>query len=475
MGRHPGPFLLALDGQTGAAAQLACDEVVRAIPAKRLVCRGGWQGQAVFIKVYMGSDKYWQAECRGLQVLHGQGIAAPAVLHAGTADHGRLHVIVLAAIEPAQTLASVWEQADNETARIELLRLALTTIATHHLAGLEQGDIHLNNFLLSAGRLYTLDGGGIRATGGDELSLRRSRDNLARFFAQFYPRFDALIESVLPDYASQRGWPAGRLTSAVLLQRVRLFRRRRLRHFLKKIFRDCSAFVCSKDWRSFRVCDRALATPGLLTLLADPDASLQQADAHYLKQGNTCTLWSTTVDGRQLVVKRYNIKSLTHRISRMLRRTRAATSWKNAHRLAMYGILGARPVALYERRFGPLRGKSWLIMEYVGGDDLTQLCKQPRPDHETGRRVVRGVTALLAQLAQCRISHGDMKGTNFIQSSQGIAVIDLDAMREHLSDKGFQRSRRRDLRRFMSNWQQCADIDALFREAMQDNHRVTET
>ena len=108
MGRHPGPFLLALDGQSGAAAQLACDEAVRAIPAKRLVCRGGWQGQAVFVKVYMGSDKYWQAECRGLQALHGQGIAAPAVLHAGTADHGRLHVIVLAAIEPAQTLARVW-------------------------------------------------------------------------------------------------------------------------------------------------------------------------------------------------------------------------------------------------------------------------------------------------------------------------------------------------------------------------------
>ena len=54
MGRYPGPFLLALDGQTGAAAQLACNEVVRAIPAKRLVCRGVWQGQAVFIKVYMG-------------------------------------------------------------------------------------------------------------------------------------------------------------------------------------------------------------------------------------------------------------------------------------------------------------------------------------------------------------------------------------------------------------------------------------
>ena len=66
-----------------------------------------------------------------------------------------------------------------------------------------------------------------------------------------------------------------------------------------------------------------------------------------------------------------------------------------------------------------------------------------------------------------------MKGTNFIQSPRGIAVIDLDAMREHLSDKGFQRLQQRDLQRFMRNWQQCPDIDALFREAMQHNHQVT--
>ncbi|MGB5716066.1 MAG: lipopolysaccharide kinase InaA family protein, partial [Gammaproteobacteria bacterium] len=179
MGRHPGPFVLALDDQTDAVARVSCDEVVRAIPGKRLVCRGAWQGRAVYTKVYMGPDKDWHTERRGLQALHEQGIAAPALLHAGTADDGALHVIILAAIEPAQTLAQAWEQANDEAEHIQLLRLAVTTIARHHRAGLEQGDIHLNNFLLSGGRLYTLDGGGIRSSGEAGLSLRRSRDNLA--------------------------------------------------------------------------------------------------------------------------------------------------------------------------------------------------------------------------------------------------------------------------------------------------------
>ena len=473
MGRQPGPFVLALDDQTGIEVHVSCDAVVRAIPAKRLVCRGEWQGRAVYIKVYMGTDKYWQLECRGLQVLNENGIAAPAVLHAGTADNGALHVIVLAAIEPAQTLAHAWEQARNEAARIKLLKLAVSTIARHHQAGLEQRDIHLNNFLLAAERLYTLDGGGIRPCGDAECSVRHSRDNLARFFAQFYPRFDDLVAVVLPDYVSQRSWSAGRLSHHELLQRVHYFRRRRQRHFLKKIFRDCSAFICKKSWRSFQVVDRELASPALLELLADPDASLQQAEARYLKQGNTCTLWSIAVGGKQLVVKRYNIKGLAHRISRALRRTRASTSWKNAHRLAMYGILGARPVALYERRFGPLRGKAWLISEYLGDNDILQLCEQPRPDNEA--TLISDTTALLAQLAQCRISHGDMKGSNYIQSPQGIAVIDLDAMCEHESDADFRRSQRRDLRRFMRNWRDCPDIEAQFRESMQHNNLVTES
>jgi tRNA A-37 threonylcarbamoyl transferase component Bud32 len=465
-GRQPGPFVLALDDQTGTAGCVSCDEVVRAIPGKRLVCRGAWQGRSVYIKVYLGPDKYWQAECRGLQALKENGIAAPAVLHMGTADKGALHIIVLAAIEPAQTLALAWEQARDEAARIKLLKLAVSTIARHHQAGLEQRDIHLNNFLLSAEQLYTLDGGGIRVSGDAGLSDRHSRDNLARFFAQLYPRFDDLIAVVLPDYVSQRSWAAGRLSRNELLQRVHFFRRRRQRHFLKKVFRDCSAFICKKSWRSFQVVDRELASPALLELLADPDASLQQADARYLKQGNTCTLWSVTVGGQQLVVKRYNIKGLTHRISRALRRTRASTSWKNAHRLAMYGILTARPVALLEERFGPLRGKAWYVSEYMQGDNVQTLCRQPAEGSMDTQLAGASIVALLQQLAHCRISHGDMKASNFILSAHGAAVIDLDAMREHISDAVLQRSQQRDLIRFMRNWEDCPEIAAFFKAAL---------
>jgi tRNA A-37 threonylcarbamoyl transferase component Bud32 len=472
MGRTPAPFSLALDGESGATAIVYCAETVRALPGKRLVCRGSWQQQPVYVKVYFAGDRHWQAERRGLQVLHEHKIPAATLLHAGTADGGALHILILAEIAPADTLAQVWQQADDEATEQRLLTLALLTLARHHRAGLEQRDIHLNNFLLASGQLVTLDGGGIHVSGKAELSEPASRDNLARFFAQLYPRHDALVEAVLPGYRTQRGWDETRLPVAGMLSRIRHFRRERQRQFLKKIFRDCSAFVCERSWRSVRICDRSLSTPALQALLADPDASLQPGNARYLKQGNTSTLWSVMVDGRELVVKRYNIKGPGHGLNRALRRTRAAISWENAHRLAFYGILGARPVALREQRFGPLRGRAWLIMDHVGGEDITRLCETADANDAATTTAIQRMTTLLRQLAECRITHGDMKGTNFIQTSKGIAVIDLDALREHGSEKGFQAAQRRDLQRFMRNWQECPEVDALFRASLQTQQLV---
>ena len=253
MGRQPGPFVLALDGQTGPAALLDCREVVRAIPGRRLVCRGAWRERDVFIKLYLDGGKHWQVECRGLQALADKGIAAPAVLHAGTADRGALHVIVLEAIQPAVTLETALSQAHDEAARVALLQQAIVCIASHHSAGLEQRDIHLNNFLLAGACLYTLDGGGIHDTGVPDLPVAPSCDNLALFYAEIYPDDDAFIDRLLPVYLQRLAWDRDDLPAATLRQRIGHFRDRRLRRFLKKVFRDCSAFICEHGWRFFRV------------------------------------------------------------------------------------------------------------------------------------------------------------------------------------------------------------------------------
>jgi tRNA A-37 threonylcarbamoyl transferase component Bud32 len=472
LARNPGPFTLILDARGNEDTLLKCRQVVRMIPGKRLVCQGEWQGDDVFIKLYIGAEKLFRKELEGLKALRAGGIAAPAVRYSGSAGEGTIYIILLEPVQPAATLEAAWEAAADEPARIELLRKSVATIAQHHRAGLEQLDIHLDNFLLSDGRLFTLDGGGIHVCPAGELSVKSSRNNLALFFAQFYPEHDYLIDAVLPLYEQRRQYRAGSIPAGHLHERVDYFRRRRQRRFLKKIFRDCSAFLCHRSLRRYMVCDRAMASPSMLEFLADPDASLALADSEYLKQGNTCTLWRARVGQHTLVIKRYNIKGIKHHVSRLFRTTRAAVSWQNAHRLETCGILTPKPVALVEQRFGPLRGRAWYVTEYVQGDDALVLCNPPAAGLTDTQAAATSVVALLKRMAHCRISHGDMKGNNFILSKQGATVIDLDAMKQHDHESGFRRSQQRDMRRFMRNWTTCPETAAMFQKLLRDTNLI---
>ena len=472
MERDPGPFMLSLDGQETESALLKCSQVVRAIPGKRLVCRGEWQGDNVFIKLYLGTDKLFSKELQGLKALHAAGIAAPVIRYSGTADEGTIHVILLEPVQPATTLEVAWEKAADEQSRIELLEKSVRTIADHHRAGLEQRDIHFDNFLLSGGRLITLDGGGIYSSPGGEVSVKHSRDNLALFFAQFYPEYDYLVDAVLPVYEKQRHYKTGTLTARRMHERVEFFRHRRQRKYLKKIFRDCSAFICNRSMSRFMVCDRDVASPEMLEFLADPDASLAQVDSKYLKQGNTCTLWRARIGQHELVIKRYNIKDIRHRISRLFRTTRAAVSWQNAHLLETCGILTPKPIALVEQRFGPLRGRAWYISEYVHGGDALVLCNPAADGLIDVQAAAASIIALLKRMAFCKISHGDMKGNNFILSKQGAAVIDLDAMKQHVRESAFRRLQQRDMHRFMRNWETCPETATMFQKLLRDANLV---
>ena len=438
---------------------------LRVLPGQRYVGIGQWQGRKVLAKLLVGRkvERSFQREQSGAQLLAGQGIVTPSLLLARVvpAEGGWL---LFDYLDAAQSLEQVWQAVahhpfldDRQTA---VLGEALEAIARLHARGLWQADLHLDNLLRQDGQLYVIDGGGVKAeTPGQPLSRKRVLENLGVFFAQLPAELEPFIEELLVPYVLANH--AHALPLEALHAEIARVRKWRLRDYLKKIGRDCSLFSAKIGAFGLRVVRRD-ADSQLQPLLADLDNRIEQGYLH--KTGGAATVARVEHDGRPLLVKRYNIKNLLHWCKRFWRPSRAWHSWREGHRLELLGIATPRPLAVVEQRWCWLRGRAYLITEYLAGQDIIsrfELHLDSIPPENELLALERLFQALLRE----RISHGDLKGYNlFWDEAQGggnWSLIDLDAMQQHRSSKRFAAAYARDRARFLRNWPTASELHQL--------------
>ena len=468
----PTPFQVILDAHE-SRPELVCTGVLRHLPGKRLVCsgtRGG--GEPVVAKIFLdpsGADRHYRRELQGIKALQEAGIATPELLFQGRLADGQAPVLLLREMHGFDNLSERLERCGQDR-RMETLRPVVEAIAGLHAAGLKQRDIHPGNFLLSGSRVMIIDGDDIEKPGPAPLSHRESLSNLALFFAQFHPAFDALAPHLMAVYHACRHWPTPSDTSESIAIAIQRWRKWRLKRFLPKIQRSCTAFFVQKQWRRFMACDRAWYVPAHQALLDDPDAFIETGTV--LKAGNRGTVAKLSIDGREIVVKRYNIKSMAHAISRGLRPSRAMVSWENAHRLRFLGIRTPRPLAVIEERWGIRRKRAFFFMAHRPGITIDQALRGALDNPQAVNHYLDLLGDLLKQLAAALISHGDCKATNFLLSSQGLYLVDLDGMRAHRFKSAHRRAFRRDMDRLLCNWQdlpqvQCG-LEARIKKALEE-------
>ena len=458
------PFQLQIDCVDGIS-ELVCTEVLRVLPGKRLVCFGEWNGRQVLAKFFLDSGnatRHCTREMRGVRALRKAGIKTPDLLFKGTLSPGSTPVLGFQRIMHAQNLAEAWEQIADEDLRMTLLNQAVGVIANQHEAGIKQEDIHPGNFLIADQDIYTIDGDAVDAhLMGKPLAKRKSLQNVALFFAQFQPIYDDIAPKSFQVYAKKRGWEATGPLPTRLIKEIRRYRNHRTKHYLKKIYRECTDFVCRKSWNQYLVCDRNFYTEEFAGFIADPNTLVDAG--RVLKDGNSATVSQVVLGDRNFVVKRYNIKNFRHRLKRCLRPSRAWTSWRNAHRLSfILGIPTPKPIMLIENRWGPFRSTAYFISEYMEGSDMYGLLHSNGAKDIRQQEIINLAGNLLRMLAKASLSHGDFKATNFILSRGKLYVIDLDAMRKHRFRWRFRRAFRRDLKRFRQNWADLPEIEKVF-------------
>jgi len=413
---------------------LVCEEIYRHLPGKRLAFRAHWAGVEVLVKLFF-QRKYLERERAGLKAIIDSGVPCPQEVWSLVDEDGG-YFLATKFLSDAVSLQSCYQGLPCSQLK-PLLRDALKLIGELHRSGWMQADIHLDNFLLSQGKLFVIDGGGVE-------KLNNPLQNLALFFAQMTPGYDALVSDVIEAYGE--GAPNERELLSTIIQA----REQRIKHYLAKTTRSCTQFQVSKTPHVFIAFERSFESDKLRQLMSEPEVALGQAE--FLKHGNTATVVKVVGDSSDWVLKRYNIKSFWHGLSRCFRPSRAWVSWKSAHRLELLGIATPRPIAIRENRRGPLRREAYLVSEYAEGNDL-QAWLLKRRDAHLPAWLDHQVVYLFDTLWASSVSHGDMKATNFIVVDEQLQVIDLDAVQWHGSEKQFITAFRRDLQRFMDNWQ----------------------
>ena len=467
----PVPFTIRLLDAPPDAAPLVCEKPLRYLPGKRLVCVGTWGVMQVVAKLYVQqghSRRHWLRQEQGLWALVSRSVPVPVPSYSGRFQTETLHpaengyCIVSAFIKDSATLEQAWEAAKTVRDRKDLLRAALRCIAALHQHGILQKDLHLRNFLIHGSSIVMVDHDHLLVSKGP-LGEKASLKNAGLFFAQLLPFYDDWAGELIIDYAQARGWQRGEVPVEFIYKAIKKSRDIRLRTFLRKIFRESTVYESIRTWDTRAVFRRHSGFPNDPRFVRNPETAVTTGERGNIKRGNASTVTVTAVGGVNIVIKRYNIKNFFYGMSRALRKTRAARSWANAHRLAVLGIETATPLAFVEKRFGPVRKESFYITAYVEGVNCAEFYRDQSISWGEKERVAQKITNLFGALASQKVSHGDLKASNILIAGDRLVLLDLDAMRQHRSERRFRKAFQRDVARFLKNWDDQPEVRGLFK------------
>ena len=219
-----------------------------------------------------------------------------------------------------------------------------------------------------------------------------------------------------------------------------------------------------QDWRK-----KCIVANGFCTLLLKEQFKEQNplainanqlnhliATGEQLKHDRTTTVVRT----HDVIIKRYNPRNRLHTVKRALRRSRAYRSWLMSYAFERAGLNVAQPILMYEQRFGALRADAYFVSTNINAQELLTLL--PSMSSQEQNQVASAINSAFNKMRQHKISHGDMKASNLLWRDNTLYFIDLDAAQQHCQSITWAMSHRKDVKRFLKNWQNQPELLSLF-------------
>jgi len=225
--------------------EIACEDLLRVVPFRRITCVGYAGEKQLIVKLFFarnGAKRHWKRSDRGCGYFIKKDIPAPAVLYSGYLSRQNIFAMVFEYLKDGVRLKDCLEQAVELSARNSLLDALMEVVARQHEAGIIQHDLHLGNFMIADGTIYSLD--------GDHVSNRdcpadrsESFRNLAYLFAQNIFVFCNGIEGRVMSYAKHRNWHVSKQEMEEIKGHIRETRSRIFRKYRWKVARKESRFI----------------------------------------------------------------------------------------------------------------------------------------------------------------------------------------------------------------------------------------
>ena len=335
-----------------------------------------------------------------------------------------------------------------------LIRALGRTIGRMHAKAIFHGDLRLGNILAkqenSRWRFYFLDNE--RTKRFHRLPFRLQLKNLVqvnmiplhmitntermRFFKEYWA-----------EYRSNNKQKTALIKKVLRKTNQRLSEKRKVYRELRKCLRKNARYLRIKTGRYVAMFDRAFCQE------AKPFDFIEQVDAlmdkgQILKNGDTSYVSRLTWNDKDVVVKRYNHRGFINSLRHTIKRSRARRSWLHGHRLGMLGIATPTPSAYIEQYKGKLIWQSYLVTEYVKGQNLYYFLRDDKTNDQRRSNAIQQIKDLLDKLGKYRITHGDLKHLNILITDNGPVLTDLDGMKVHKCNWIYKLRRAKDLQRF---------------------------
>lgn len=163
------------------------------------------------------------------------------------------------------------------------------------------------------------------------------------------------------------------------------------------------------------------------SLWNNPDQLIDSGERLKKKHCVRTTVALKTPTG-QCVVKRHVERSWRHIVKQWFCISRAQRCFNDTLFLVENGYPTPRPIAYWEERLGPLRGRSYYVYEFAAGTTLRELAG-PMKNQRLLRQYVKQLAEIWRLHWQLDVNLHDGHPENFIVAPSGkIWVIDLDKL-----------------------------------------------